>query len=349
MSGSATVTVASKLDTAVLMQGPQGSSGIEVSQTIVGNRDPGAVNGWGLTYDVDAELFAWWMAENPQFGAFITDATEEQVIANDDPLQTHGFELGFEPAPPIEVFPPVNVDVPFIWQEEQRMRSTVGNWQNVPTHYDFQWMQDWEGSVIPIGANNDTLPLLASNDGHTITCVVTATNAIGSTEAPPSNGVLYTAPVAATSAELIGADFTDTEMNSLITFFNNNASNRLGFDIVVDGLTLKLARIFGNIVSADDICLGINAALGAYLTASVSTSSPWQFLIHSVTTGATSTIGYASAPSTMAQLGSVGQLMASVGFNQGDAFAKPTQDLSVPMKLRQSTGAITVQGIDGTP
>ena len=346
---SGTVTVASKMETAVLMQGPHGHDGVEVSQTIVGQRDPGAVNGWGLTYDVDAALFNAWMAANPQFGAFITDATEEQIIANDDPLQTHGFELGagVEPVPPpIEVMPPVNVDVPYIWQEEQRMRSTVGNWQNVPTAYDFQWMQD---GTLPIGANNDTLPMLESNDGHSITCVVTATNSAGSVAAPPSNALVYTAPVAATSAELIGADFTNTEVDSLLAFFNNNAGNNLGFDIVVDGLTLKLKRVFGNVVSLDDICLGINAQLGTYLTASVSENSPWQFLIHSVTTGATSTIGYASAPTTMAQLGSVGQLMASMGFQNGDAFGKPTQDLSIPMKLRQSVGAITVQGIDGTP
>jgi hypothetical protein len=41
--------------------------------------------------------------------------------------------------------------------------------------------------------------------------------------------------------------------------------------------------------------------------------------------------------------------MASMGFRNGDAFARPTQDLSISMRLRQSVGAITVQGIDGTP
>ena len=348
MSG-ATVTVASKLDHAVLMQGPHGGDGVKIEQTIVGNRDPGAINGWGLTYYVDADLFAGWMAANPQFGEFITDATEEQITANDDPQQTYGFENGFEPAPPIEVFPPVNVDVPYVWQEEQRMRCTMGNWENVPTSYSYQWMQD---GTLPIGANNDTLPLLASNDGHTLTCVVTATNAIGSTEAPPSNGVLYTAPVDPTSAELIGGDLSDTELASVVTFFNNNSGFALGFDIVVDGLTLKLSKVFGAVADAQAICDGINAQLGAWMTVSVSATAPWQFLIHSATTGVTSTIGYASAPTSfVADPGSVDALMTSMGFPRGDGFekAKPTQDVSIIMKLRQSVGAITVQGIDGTP
>jgi hypothetical protein len=345
---SGTVTVASKMETSVLMQGPHGTTGgMEISQTIVGQRDPSAVNGWGLTYDVDSALFNQWMVAHPQFTPFITDATQEQLDANGDPLQTYGLENGFEPAPPIDpLLPPVNVDVPYVWQEEQRMRCTMGNWTNVPTHYDYQWMQD---DTLPIGPNGDTLPLLASNDGHTISCVVTASNASGATEAPPSNSVLYTAPVEATSALLISGDFSDQDVLDLLALFNNNSLFPLGFDIVVDGLTLKLARVFGTVASADDICAGINADLGAYLTASVSAAAPWQFLIHSNTTGITSTISYASAPSTAAQAGSVAALMASMGFRNGDAFARPTQDLSISMRLRQSVGAITVQGIDGTP
>ena len=344
---SGTVTVASKMETSVLMQGPYGTDGIEVSQTIVGQRDPSAVNGWGLTYNVDNALFSQWMAANPQFAAFITDATEEQLDTNGDPLQTYGFENGFDPAPPIDpLLPPVNVDVPYVWQEEQRMRCTKGNWTNVPTLYAYQWLQD---DTLPIGPNGDTLPLLASNDGHTISCVVTATNAAGATEAPPSNSVLYTAPVEATSALLISGDFADQDVIDLLNLFNNNAGFPLGFDIVVDGLTLKLSRVFGTVTSVDDVCAGINAQLGAYMTASVSEAAPWQFLFHSNTTGITSTISYASAPSAVAQAGSVAALMASMGFRNGDAFARPTQDLSIPMRLRQSVGAIVVQGVDGTP
>jgi hypothetical protein len=346
----ATVTVASRLDMNILMfSTPEPGVDPEFVYTIVGQRDPNSlpISGWGLTPDVEQAAFDDFMAANPHLGEFIAIATQDQIDAAADPANTYGYELGYEEIPPpIAILPPVNVDVPFIWQEEQRMRCTMGNWDNVPTQYDYQWMQD---DTLPIGANNDTLPMLAANDGHSITCVVTATNSAGSTEAPPSNSVAYTAPIAATSAELIGADFTDTELASVVSYFNNNTGFALGFDIVVDGLNLKLSHSFGTVADAAAICAGINGVLGTWLTASLSAYAPWQFIIHSNTTGVTSTIGYASAPTMLASRGSVAGLMGSVGLRTGDPRAgRPTQDVSLTMRLRQSVGAITVQGIDAS-
>jgi hypothetical protein len=343
---SGTVIVASRLDMALRMYNPDDPN---VYFDIIGARDLDSpeIPGWGITYAVDGATLGQFLTGNPHMAEFVTTVTQQQIDDHSDPMNTYGYELGFDPAvPPIETPPPVNRDVPYVWQEEQRMRCTMGNWENYPTSYSYQWMQD---GTLPIGADNDTLPLLASNDGHSITCVVTATNAAGSTEAPPSNAVLYTAPTVATSAELVGADFNDSELASLITLFNNNAGFTLGFDIVVDGLTLKLSQAFGTVTTGQDICDKINATLGTWMTVSFpAPAAPWQFLIHSPTTGATSTIGYASAPSALASRGSVAALMASVGVRNGDAFARPTQDLSLPMRLRQSTGAITVQGIDAS-
>jgi hypothetical protein len=343
-----TVTVASRLDMNILMfSTPDPGYDPAFVYTIVGQRDPDSleIHGWGLTYEVEQAAFDAFMTANPHLGDFITIATQDQIDAAGDPANTHGYELGFEPTPPIQIEPPVNVDVPFVWQEEQRMRCTMGNWENVPTSYSYQWMQD---DTLPIGANNDTLPMLASNDGHTITCVVTATNSMGSTEAPPSNSVLYTAPITATSAELIGGDFTDTELAGVITHFNNNSGFNLGFDLVVDGINLRLSHTFGTVATAQDICDGINAALGTWMIASTSAYAPWQFLVHSNTTGATSTIGYASAPTSLASRGSVAGLFDSVGARNGSPYARPTGDVSLIMKLRQSVGAITVQGIDAS-
>ena len=338
-----TVTVASRLHTSVLMQSvpPAPGAHSEYSVTIVGERDPSAIYGWGITEGVDAQVFDEWMAARPSMVPFITVATQEQIdstIEKNQPENAYGYELGLVAPidPTVPTDPPVNVDVPFIWQEEQRMRSTVGNWENVPTAYSFQWLQD---GTLPIGADNDTLPMLASNDGHSITCVVTATNAAGATEAPPSNSLLYAAPVEATSAELISGDFSDSEWDTMIGQIGANASAWQGFDIVVDGLNLTLRAQF-IVATAQDICTTINGALGAYLTASTSTSAPWQFFIHSNSTGASSTISYASAPS---YLTGAAKLMASVTQPR-----KPSSDLSLIMRLRQSVGAITVQGIDAT-
>jgi hypothetical protein len=343
MSDRPTVTVASRLDVPVQMNSipPTPGSNPEFSHRIESNRHPAGVGGWGITYNVDAATFDQWMQARPSMTDFITVATQEQIAAaaaaETDPAN-YGFEAGLTPPDPIVSDPPVNVDVPFIWQEEQRMRCTMGNWENVPTHYDYQWMQD---SALPIGPNGDTLPLLASNDGHSISCIVTATNAAGATEAPPSNSLLYAAPVEATSAELISGDFSDSEWDSMIASVGNNPGEWRGFDIVVDGLNLTLRAQFA-VATAQDICTVINGALGTYLTASTSTSSPWQFFIHSNSVGITSTIGYASAPSYL-QRGTTKALMASVMQPR-----KMTADLSLIMRLRQSVGAITVQGIDAS-
>ena len=63
---------------------------------------------------------------------------------------------------------------------------TTGNWTGSPTGYTYQWKRD--GTTNLGTASNYTL---VSGDigGHLITCVVTATNATGSTPAPPSNAI----------------------------------------------------------------------------------------------------------------------------------------------------------------
>ena len=86
--------------------------------------------------------------------------------------------------------PPVNVDVPYVEQVADHMTCTMGNWQNVPDSYAYQWKRD--GTNIGTGAAQYTVT--GADVGKTFTCVVTATNAAGSTAAPPSNGVVAAAP-----------------------------------------------------------------------------------------------------------------------------------------------------------
>jgi hypothetical protein len=62
---------------------------------------------------------------------------------------------------------------------------TSGNWTGSPTGYAYQWTRD--GTNISL-ATSATYTLVAADvGGHQIRCVVTATNATGSTTAPPSN------------------------------------------------------------------------------------------------------------------------------------------------------------------
>lgn len=85
--------------------------------------------------------------------------------------------------------PPANLDVPHVVQEND-VTCTMGNWTGEPTSYAYQWKND--GADVGDG----TVPYAVTADdvGHTITCVVTATNAAGSTPAPPSNGVVVSEP-----------------------------------------------------------------------------------------------------------------------------------------------------------
>lgn len=60
----------------------------------------------------------------------------------------------------------------------------VGGWANSPTSYDYQWKR----GATDIGVNDDYYTLVNADAGQSITCVVTATNAGGSTPAT-SNAV----------------------------------------------------------------------------------------------------------------------------------------------------------------
>jgi hypothetical protein len=81
---------------------------------------------------------------------------------------------------------PVNRDVPFASQEGEILAVTMGNWENEPTAYEYQWRLD--GVDIP--SDGATCPITVGDVGKTATCVVTASNAAGSTTAPPSNAVV---------------------------------------------------------------------------------------------------------------------------------------------------------------
>jgi hypothetical protein len=83
---------------------------------------------------------------------------------------------------------PVNVDVPVVTQAGTVLSCTMGNWTGTPSSYAYQWKLDGTDAGTD-AASYDRQP---ADIGATATCVVAATNAIGSTAAPPSNGVVVT-------------------------------------------------------------------------------------------------------------------------------------------------------------
>jgi hypothetical protein len=81
--------------------------------------------------------------------------------------------------------PPVNRDVPYVSQSGAQLNCTMGNWDGEPTSYTYAWHNDG----VANGATGATYATKAEDSGHGLACVVTATNALGSTVAPMSNTV----------------------------------------------------------------------------------------------------------------------------------------------------------------
>lgn len=113
----------------------------------------------------------------------------EPVPTGPQPGETGGAPLvyGAQPAeaPPVhDVAPPVRadfrpavVDVPYAYQEGSTLNCTMGNWNGEPFGYNYQWQVD--GVTVGSGPS---YPLAAGDVGRTFACVVTATNAGGSTD-----------------------------------------------------------------------------------------------------------------------------------------------------------------------
>lgn len=99
-------------------------------------------------------------------------------------------ELGVTTEGGAATAPPVNVDVPHASQAGDVLTCTMGNWQGTPTSYAYQWQID----AADVGTDADTYTVTGGDVGKTATCIVTATNDLGATTAPPSNGVVVEAP-----------------------------------------------------------------------------------------------------------------------------------------------------------
>jgi hypothetical protein len=83
--------------------------------------------------------------------------------------------------------PPTNIDVPYASQDDATTLScTLGNWDGQPTGYTFAWHTDG----VANGATGETYAVQPGDVDHGLACVVTATNALGSTAAPMSNTVV---------------------------------------------------------------------------------------------------------------------------------------------------------------
>jgi hypothetical protein len=88
----------------------------------------------------------------------------------------------------LQVNPPSVVDVPAVMPLEATVGTaltcTMGNWTGEPSEYLYSWTSN--GVEVGTGASYTAA---AGDAGHSLACVVTATNNVGSTTASPSNAV----------------------------------------------------------------------------------------------------------------------------------------------------------------
>jgi hypothetical protein len=97
----------------------------------------------------------------------------------------------------LQINPPINTAVPAVMPLTavvgETFTCTMGEWTGEPTEYAYGWFIDGADT----GQTGDSYTTVAGNEGHAVTCVVTATNTAGSATAPPSNAVTVTATRAA--------------------------------------------------------------------------------------------------------------------------------------------------------
>jgi hypothetical protein len=114
----------------------------------------------------------------------MADPTPTQAEA--DALQHQA--LGIDPTH----IPPSVVDVPAVGGGSApgaTLACTMGNWNGEPASYAYSW----RAGNAHLAGTGETYVVAEEDVGREICCLVTATNAYGSTMAPPSNKVTVAA------------------------------------------------------------------------------------------------------------------------------------------------------------
>jgi len=113
---------------------------------------------------------------------------------------------------PTEMAPPVNRDVPYVsgtGEVGAVLNCTMGNWDGEPTLYAYKWKSTKAGAETDIAEGPDYV-VMEKDAGSSITCRVTATNAGGSTVAPPSNAIAIPGAAADASAHTRSSSHTSS-------------------------------------------------------------------------------------------------------------------------------------------
>ena len=175
------------------------------------------------------------------------------------------------------------------------LTSTFGDWLNSPTSYSFQWNRN--GSPIP-SATGFNYTLVQADSASAITCVVTATNASGSTPA---------------TSNIITAQTSDTDAQAFITATGitnttqKNAINDLVIGLKTDSLWTKMLAVYPFVGGTQETCkFNLKNPLNTDAAFRLSFQGGWTFSSNGIQPNGTNT--YADTflvPSTSLTLGSV--------------------------------------------
>ena len=88
--------------------------------------------------------------------------------------------------------PPGVVDTPYVSGAKPAgsvLTCTTGNWIGTPSSYAYAWKRN---GVVAVGTNATTYTTVAGDVAASVGCIVSATNATGTTAAPLSNQIVVT-------------------------------------------------------------------------------------------------------------------------------------------------------------
>jgi hypothetical protein len=148
-------------------------------------------------------------------------------------------------APPANTTPPALTGVPLVGET---LSCTTGSWTNSPTSYAYQWKR---GGVAISGETTDSYTLVLADEGETILCTVTATNAEGSDSEDSNSLTLSKLTIAQENAlagvsnlsEITIAGAGDPLNQGFCREFSLNVGETAHFACHGDGSVLDIYRI----------------------------------------------------------------------------------------------------------
>jgi len=155
--------------------------------TINGSYLSGIADYYGVDLDTSTDLMRDILVEVGGNPATSTDYLQDIVLELGGTIINGNWMEGWQAITSGPPAAPVNTVLPNVTGSAvvgNVLSTTNGTWTNSPTSYAYQWKR----GATNIGTNANTYTLVNADAGQSITCVVTATNAGGSTPAT-SNAV----------------------------------------------------------------------------------------------------------------------------------------------------------------